>query len=125
MIAVKAYVYNALSTDAALLAALGPGKVLYMYPNDFNALPVVTYLETDQFSSEHFDDSPFSYTSKIQIDLWTHESTTALSELVDTVMRRLQFNLDSGNDVPDPDTRIFHRILRYSRKMRTDEIDAT
>lgn len=114
----KAYVYGILNT-----ALTGQATVVYMYPNDFNALPVVTYQEANNMNADFYDDQPFSDEISVQIDVWANVSTTALSQLVDTAMKNNLFARDFAGDVPEPDTKIFHKVLKYRRKLTADDLD--
>jgi hypothetical protein len=120
----KVFVYNLLKNDAPLVAALGNvNKIVYMYPNDFKALPIVTYKEENAPDADFFDDLPFSQESTIQIDVWANTSTTAISKIVDGIMKNNFFAREFASDVPDPDTKIFHKVLRYRRTLCADDLD--
>ena len=124
MLDTKAYVYNALKSDAAMVAALGSSsKVQYSYPNDFNTLPIITYIETNNRNMVFYDDTAKSDESTVEIDIWANVSTTALTKLVDNVLSALLYTRDAGIDVPDPDTKIFHKKLRYRRMFTADDLD--
>ena len=114
----KAYVYNILNT-----ALTGQATVVYMYPNDFNALPVVTYQETNNMNADFYDDSPFSDEISVQIDVWANSSTTALAQTVDAAMKSNLFARDFAGDMPEPDAKIFHKVLKYRRKLTADDLD--
>lgn len=124
MLDTKAYVYNLLKNDSALVAALGSNtKIQYFYPNSFNALPVVCYQETNNQNMEFYDNAPFADESTIQIDVWANVSTTAICKLVDTVMTANLYTRDFASDVADPDAKIFHRVMRYRRTFSADDLD--
>jgi len=125
MLDVKKFVYDSLKADTALVAALGSNtKIQYFYPNSFNTLPIITYQETNNRNADFFDNKPFSDESTIQIDVWTNVSTTAIAKLVDSVMQNLLFTRDFSSDVPNPDEKIFHRVMRYRRTFTADDLDA-
>ena len=127
MLDVKKYVYAALKNDAPLIALLGStAKVQFYYPNDFTALPVVTYQELNQSDEQqgYFDNVPTSVESTIQIDAWV--SSTGLAPIVvciDNIMHGLLFNTDFSSDVYEPDTKIQHRVMRYRRSFTADDLD--
>ena len=122
----KLYVYNLLKNNAALVAALGGDatKIQYAYPNTFNALPVVTYRESNNTPTDYWDDTPVAEDSVVAIDVWANVSTTALSRLVDAALVAAYYTREYGEDVPDPDAKIFHKALRYRRKLNADDIDS-
>jgi len=124
MLDAKVYFYNLLKNDAPLVAALGSAtKIQYMYPNDFNALPIVTYKEDNAPDEDFFDDLPYSQDSSFQVDVWTNSSTTAIVKLIDTIMKNNLFTREFSADVADPDTKIFHRTMRYRRTLCADDLD--
>jgi len=124
MLDTKAYVYNILKNDAALVAALGSAtKIQYAYPNAFNALPIVTYMESNNRMTDWYDDTPAAEESTITVDVWANVSTSALSKLVDTALAAVLYTRDFAADVPDPDTKIFHKVLRYRRTFTADDLD--
>lgn len=125
MLDTKVHAYNLLKNDTALVAALGSSaKIQYAYPNDFNALPIVTYIESLNRSTDWYDDMPIAEESTITIDVWSLASTSTISKLVDTIMSAALYSRDYAADVPDPDTKIFHKSLRYRRTFTADDLDA-
>ena len=127
MLDVKTYVYGLLSTNSPLLAALGSvNQIMYYYPHKFDTLPIVTYSETNQKNAddEYFDDLATGIDSEVQIDVWTRldTSTTTIVKLVDTIMSSAFFNIDFSGDFPEPENRIQHRVLKYSRKFIAGDI---
>jgi len=127
MVNVKTWVYGKLIANTALTTLLGgASKIVYMYPNDFNAMPVLCYQELNQNAVDggYKDNFAVSYDTDIQIDVWTANniSTSAISIAASSVMEGLLFNLDSAIDVPDPDTKLQHKVLRFSRRVIAEEL---
>lgn len=125
MLDVKAYVYAALKNNTALVTALGSSdRIQFMYPNSFNVLPVVTYEEINNRNVAFYDNVPFADEATIQVDVWANTSTTAIAKLIDNALLPLLFTRDFSSDVPEPDAKIFHRVMRYSRVFNADDLDA-
>jgi hypothetical protein len=125
MLDTKAYVYGILKNDAAIVAALGSSsKIQYAYPNSFNALPIITYLESNNRTTDWYDDTPSAEESIITVDIWANVSTSALAKLVDAAMATALYTRDFAADIPDPDTKIFHKSLRYRRTFTADDLDS-
>lgn len=125
MLDTKAYVYGILKNDAPLVAALGSNtKIQYAYPNAFNALPIITYLESNNRTTDWYDDTPAAEESTITIDIWANVSTSSLAKLVDAALAAVLYTRDFAADVPDPDAKIFHKSLRYRRTFTADDLDA-
>lgn len=127
MLDVKKKVFSSLIGDSTLITLLGDAsKVQFYYPNDFNALPIVTYQELNQpdESQGYWDNTPNSVESTIQIDVWTSGgSTTNIAKSVDRVMHGLLFNVDFSTDLYEPNTKIQHRVMRYRRSFTADDLD--
>lgn len=118
MLDTKLHAYNLLTTAIGSSAT-----VAYQYPQDFTTLPVVSYSEVNCRMVKWFDNAPYAYESTIQIDVWANTSTTALAKLIDTAFAGDFYTLDFSSDLPDPDVRIFHRVLRYRRAFTADDLD--
>jgi hypothetical protein len=104
MLDTKAYVYGILKNDAPLVAALGAAsKIQYAYPNDFNVLPIITYLESNNRTTDWYDDTPASEESTITVDVWANVSTSAIAKIVDAALAAVLYTRDFAADVPDPD----------------------
>lgn len=125
MLDTKVAAYNALKNSSALTAALGgASKILFTHPQDFNLLPVVTYQELNNRNADFYDNTPFSEESTIQVDVWTRDtSTTPICKIIDSIFEGLFYTRDYSGDTPDPDVRIFHRVMRYRRTFTADDLD--
>lgn len=126
MLDVKKYVYGLLIGSGTLTTALGAGKIVYAFPQTFAVLPIISYEETNQRSTDdnYGDDMSRGCESDIQIDVWTRfdTSTTAIVKIVDSIMEAALFNIDFSGDFNEPENRIQHRVIRYSRKFLAGEI---
>lgn len=122
----KSYIYALLTGNSALTTALGSSsKIQYAYPNDFNALPIITFIEENNRNLNFFDNAGFSDEVSVKVDVWTNVSTTAISKLVDNVFSADLWTRTFSADAPDPDSKIFHKVLKYSRVLTLDDINAT
>lgn len=120
MLEVKAWVCGKLIADSALVAAVGATDRIEYAPSvtypiiDF---PRLTYLETNQPSAANYDDAPKAVDSTIECHIWTAASvsTTTIAKALDAVMLGLLFNVDFSEDLVEAETRVNHRVVRYSR----------
>lgn len=122
MIGVKAWVYGKLAASTALVTALGSIDRIEYAPDvtyPITSFPRVTYLETNQPSSDNYDDAPKAVRSDIEIHVWTAQgiSTTTIAGIVDGIMAGLLFNTDYSADMMESETRINHRVMRYGRTL--------
>jgi hypothetical protein len=114
------WVYSALSTDAAVIAALtGGAGVVLIFPNDFETLPVLTYSVSQSVSMmDVWDDQPNANDVVATLDIYTRNDalTRDIEVAVDAVMVGLLFNLDYREALGDPSMKTQHVSLRYSRQ---------
>lgn len=127
MIGVKAWVYSKLAASTALVSALGSLDRIEYAPSvtyPITMFPRITYLETNQPSVDYYDDAPEAVESSIEIHVWTGEgvSTTTIAGIVDGIMLGLLFNVDFSADIPEPGTRINHRVMRYGRTLTAPDL---
>lgn len=128
MIRAKEYVSAKLIASTPLTTALGSAShILFGFPNSFESMPMVTYMEIEQADADRADDVSYAQSVKMQLDVWVDSaitgSTTGICELVDTVMQAAGFSLVFSSDILDEDIRILHRVMRYAAKLRADDID--
>lgn len=112
------WIYSKLSGDAALTALLSSSGVVYVYPNDFETLPVLAYYVTQQESLINFwDNVPNGNDLYVILDIYCRndQNTTSIAQAVDTIMTSLLFTLDLCEPLGDTEAKTQHLTLRYSR----------
>ena len=124
MLDILAWINWKLSSDAGVLAIVGSAnQIVFGYPRSFELIPIITFQEVNQAHAVYDDDAPITFESAIQIDLWTDDNgTTALMLAVDTVMIGLLFDCEYSADVPEPDTAMRHRVMRYRRQLTAEDV---
>lgn len=129
MLDVKKYVYGLLKNSAALVSALGSAdKIVYWFPQTFASLGsgIVSYKETNQYSTDdgYSDNGSFAKVSEIEIAVFTPlpTSTSTIAKIVDGLMEAAGFNIDFSGDMSEPENRIQHRVMRYSRKFVSGDL---
>ncbi len=109
------FIYTKLST----LPALTGVSVDYWYPNSFEKLPVLAYRTSQRTSEMDYQDNEATYTDcTVELDLYTADGTddTAYCQAIGVLMEGLLFNMDMNEPLPEPETKIRHRHLTYSRQ---------
>ncbi len=125
MLNVKAWLVAILKADASLVASLGTAdKIIFEYPNIGETVPVLTYLELNQPDTLFEDDVPMAVTSTIQFDVWTDNgaSTSIIAGHVSRIMTSLFFACEYSADLPDPDAKLRHRVMRFSRSLTASDL---
>jgi len=124
MLDVNAWVRNKLEASTALVALLGStDQIMFGYPNTFSILPIVTFTEMNQPHALFSDDTPTTVESFIQVDVWTDDSgTTSIAIAVDLIMIGLLWGCEYSSDVPEPDTKFRHRVMRYRRQLTAEDL---
>lgn len=125
----KAWIVNNMITYAPLLALL-PGDPLdyiqFAYPNDFTILPIITYMEIGQPTPGmgFYEDMPEVFDSSVEVHAWTNapNSTTPLMLVLCNLFTSLLFTTDYNADVPEPNPKYQHRVMRFSRRLTALDI---
>lgn len=105
------WIYSKLNTITGL-------RVDYWYPNDFTVLPVLAYKTSQNNSDLDYQDDFAQYSNcVVDLDLYVKQGVDDFTYVnqIATIMAGLYFNLDSSDPIPDPDTKILHRHLTFSR----------
>lgn len=119
---VKKYVSSLLKSSATLTALVPASRIVFFYPKSFTDLPAISYEETNQRTADFADDSPGSVDSNVQIHVWTkNSSTNAISKVVTELMIADKWGLDFSQDLADPDQQIEHRVMRFVRKLTSQD----
>lgn len=103
---------NALKADTALTALVG-GRVSYIRPATTPTLPYITYFEVTNDEVVSADDTEYSDSIEIQVDIWTLGSTIPIKKAVQKVLRPLGFTHQAMPDMYDETTKIFHKSIRF------------
>ncbi len=114
MINLKPQIKNALESNDLLITLLSGPRIYQLKAPDADEFPRITFFEFDNFGSLFADDAEASSEIHIQIDIWSKESTSAISDEIDNTMKKLDFARTSAVDLYEEDTKVFHKAMRYS-----------
>jgi hypothetical protein len=119
VIDLKPIVGNAMSANATLTGILGLDKFgsipIYLHvAKDGDHYPRITFFELNNIDSTYFDDTAYASDISMQIDIWSKGSTSDMADQVDLTMKSLNFKRESGIDMYESDTFIFHKAMRYT-----------
>lgn len=110
---VKTIIRSALIANTALTDLLGGERVYQLAAPNAEEYPRITFFEIDNSDSEFSDDAAYAIDVRVQIDVWSKGSTSAIAGEVDTTMKSLGFSRTSAPDFYEPDTLVYHKALRY------------
>lgn len=116
---IRTWIYSKLNANTTLA-----NKGVYYYPNDLTIVPVWAYRESQRETvQDFFDDTAKAQDVVIDIDVFTPMDTDNQSYLdaVAAVMSGLKFTLDLCQPFAEPETKLMHHTLSYSRQGVTQE----
>ncbi|ESU71108.1 hypothetical protein T260_15120 [Geobacillus thermopakistaniensis] len=78
------------------------------------ATTYITFFEYNQFSALNADDEEQQTAHFIQVDVWSKGDYTAIVQQVKDLMTAAGFRRTFETELYEPDTKIFHKVLRFS-----------
>ena len=119
----KSWVYGKLTGNGPLTALVPATSMLSAWPNTFVNVPMISYLEGNQSNGDFADNGAVSNDVFIEIHIFTAytQSTTPIAQAVDAVMSGLRFTLSFSSELPEPQQKVRHRVMKYSRGSVTAE----
>lgn len=119
LIDLEPVVVSALRDDPELIGFLGRDskgntKVYPLAAPDIS-LPKVTFFELTNFDNQFADDRALSSAIHFQVDVWHNSNTSKISSAVNRVMESLGFVRSGTNSLYEPETKIYHKVLRYKK----------
>jgi hypothetical protein len=115
----KVFLYNILSTDVTILSLVGSvDRIYFGYPDSFEKVPVIAYIEDNAPPADWADNMPYSKESQVTIDIYTAKniSTTALVDAVEQALLKNLYGITFSGDVPEPNIKLQHRVIKAVRK---------
>jgi hypothetical protein len=110
---VKTEIREALIANSQLIALLGGQRIYQLAAPNAEEYPRITFFEIDNRDIAFADDVAYASEVPIQIDVWSKGSTSAIAGEVDKTMKSLDWARTSAPDFYEPDTKIYHKALRY------------
>lgn len=126
MLDLKPEILQALRNNAALALLLGKdidGNVkIYPEVSPYaDAEPYITFFELTNFGSLYTDDEEAASEIHFQIDIWSKGNTGPIAQEVNKTMKALDFQRTSAPDLYEPDTKTYHKVIRYKTKRMIEE----
>lgn len=112
---VKVEIRSALIANQKLVSLLGGQRVYQLAAPNAEEYPRITFFEIENSDSQFADNEVYATEVFVQIDVWSKGSTSEISGEVDRAMRQLEYSRYGGADLYEPDTKVFHKALRYRR----------
>lgn len=78
------------------------------------ATTYITFFEYNQFSALNADDEEQHTAHFMQVDVWSKGDYTAIVQQVKQLMKQAGFRRTFETELYEPDTKIFHKVIRFS-----------
>lgn len=118
---VKTSVRAALLSNPDLIALLDGERIYQLATPRADEYPRITFFEVTNLDRYFADDRPYASEVIIQIDVWSKESTSAISGEVDRTMKEQGWSRTLAIDQYEKDTEVYHKSLRYRNVLLEDE----
>lgn len=82
------------------------------YPSDWEAFPVIQYVEEDNSTKTKTDDKEQEVYIRYKIDIWNNRSTSDIAIAIDGVFSSLGFKRTQCVDTPEP-SQLKHKVMRF------------
>lgn len=89
-------------------------KIYLLKVPDNTEAPYIEYEIIDENGSLYAENEEIATTYRIQIDIFTKGSYTAIRKAVKEVMKENGFVKEFGGSLYEKDTKLFHYILRFN-----------
>lgn len=89
-------------------------KIYLLIAPDNTAPPYVEYEVFNETGSMYAENKEIATSYKIQIDIFTKGSYTAIVNMIKKIMKENGFLKEFGGSLYENDTKLFHYILRFN-----------
>ncbi|MCI8404792.1 MAG: hypothetical protein HFE49_07820 [Clostridia bacterium] len=92
-------------------------KVVYQYPETFNAMPVISYYNLAEKGAFYADNSECIQDGYIQVDIWSKipKECADISIMVNSAMERDGWTRELSMDMPKKNEKVYHRTMRFQK----------
>ena len=100
---------------AAAISAI-PASTFYNYPQDWNALPSISYYEISNLPETASDDREYSTELEYVVDVWALSplEMVTLALQADEAMTAIGFTRAFSLELYEKETKIHHKNMRFS-----------
>jgi hypothetical protein len=104
-----------MSLNKLIIDTLKPTGVPVLFQTYSGTAPTyITFFEYNQFGALHADDEEQETAHFIQVDVWSKGDYTAIVQQAKDLMTAAGFSRSTENELYEPDTKIYHKVLRFS-----------
>ncbi|MFB5557315.1 DUF3168 domain-containing protein [Bacillus cytotoxicus] len=115
MINLRPVILQALEANQELVSLLGGKRIYYRKAKNATEFPRITFFELDNRPDGFADNKERESEILFQIDIWSKNSTTAIHQKVNEVMKSIGFSRYAVADLYEEDTQIFHYAMRFAK----------
>jgi len=120
MINAKYTVRNLLINYAPLTALVPANSILADRPETITVFPIITIqTATMRLDADYKDNVPQSDIIETTVHVWQKPtgSTSVIATAIDDVMTLNLWGMERAIDLVEPDTKVQHKVLNYSRRI--------
>jgi len=89
-------------------------KIFLLKAPNNTVAPYIEYEVIDENGSLYAENEEIATNYRVQVDIFTNESYTAIRKAVKEVMKENGFTKEFGGSLYEKDTKLFHYILRFN-----------
>lgn len=104
-----------MSLNALIINTLKPlGVPVSFQTYTGTAATYITFFEYNQNSALNADDEEINTNHSIQVDIWSKGDYTTIVQQVKDNLKTAGFRRTFETELYEPDTKIYHKVLRFS-----------
>ena len=111
---------NVLS-DPEIINLLPDGKVFMLHADTPNKSLYLEYQVIDEYGEEYSENEERYTGFIVQVDIFSAGDYVTLSKIVKAKMKEAGFIRDSSADLYEKDTKLFHKAMRFTISLETEE----
>lgn len=103
------------------LTSLVESKIYLLKAPDNTSAPYIEYEILDEDGSIYAENEEISTTYRIQVDIFTKTSYTAIVKIIKRIMKENGIIKEFGGSLYEEKTKLFHYVLRFNYEYESEE----
>ena len=119
---VGTFTYSLLTSTPAITSLVNSDNIFSIWPETITTFPCIIF-DDEQRDVEFVDNKPTSSFSTVAIDIFVRDDTpTPIASAICDAFKNVYWSCEFNKLVPDPDTAVRHRSMRFTRPLYPDDI---